>query len=203
MRKTAKSNLRKFSLAGLAALLLLSGCSGLRVNSSPPGLEIFVDGMPTGKRTPAKIALTSGTHRVEVRRDGGPPGTAVEVRSRISVGKIVWSILLPPLILLHSIKGYRVYEPRNLTLLPGESWTRFGSPQQQQQQQQGHQGHAIQGHQAPTIIFADGRVRTGGSQSAPARDKYDELRKLKEAREEGLLNDEEHARERARILRGQ
>ena len=40
-------------------LLLLAGCSRkVLVTSEPPGAEIFLDGQPTGLRTPAEVLIT-------------------------------------------------------------------------------------------------------------------------------------------------
>ncbi len=49
---------------------VLSGCSGLPVTSGEAALEIQVDGVGTGRRTPAPIDLESGSHLV-VRDEGG------------------------------------------------------------------------------------------------------------------------------------
>jgi serine/threonine-protein kinase len=44
-----------------------------QVNSDPKGAEIFVDGTPTGKATPARVELPIGIHSVTLKLDGFRP----------------------------------------------------------------------------------------------------------------------------------
>ena len=74
--------MKKILLPAIAAGLLgATGCStivnhgrtaGVDVRSDPPGAEIFLDGKPTGARTPARIEIEggSGEHTVRVAKDG-------------------------------------------------------------------------------------------------------------------------------------
>jgi serine/threonine protein kinase len=41
-----------------------------QVNSSPPGADISVDGIPTGKQTPARVEITAGIHSIVLKKDG-------------------------------------------------------------------------------------------------------------------------------------
>jgi serine protease Do len=41
-----------------------------QVNSSPSGAEIFVDGIPTGQVTPARVQIPAGTHIIALRLNG-------------------------------------------------------------------------------------------------------------------------------------
>jgi len=41
-----------------------------QVDSNPPGAEISVDGIPTGKQTPARVEITAGIHTIVLRKDG-------------------------------------------------------------------------------------------------------------------------------------
>jgi PEGA domain len=41
-----------------------------QVNSTPNGGEIFVDGVPTGQTTPARIQIQTGSHIIAVRLPG-------------------------------------------------------------------------------------------------------------------------------------
>jgi len=41
-----------------------------QVDSTPPGAEISVDGIPTGKQTPARVEITSGIHTIVLKKDG-------------------------------------------------------------------------------------------------------------------------------------
>jgi hypothetical protein len=57
-----------------------SSCGTLAVQSQPPRAAIFLDGSPTGKRTPERLAdVPPGSHRVELLLDGYRPwrGAAV------------------------------------------------------------------------------------------------------------------------------
>jgi Protein kinase domain/PEGA domain len=44
-----------------------------QVDSNPQGAEIFVDGTPTGKSTPARVELPTGIHSVTLKMDGFKP----------------------------------------------------------------------------------------------------------------------------------
>jgi serine/threonine-protein kinase len=48
----------------------------LRVNSSPPSAEIYVDGKATGKTTPTDLELPRGQHSVSIRMAGFQPSSA-------------------------------------------------------------------------------------------------------------------------------
>jgi len=65
----------------LFAMVATTGCStivnhgrpaGVDVTSDPPGAEIFLDGRPTGARTPARIELAGGSaeHAIRVEKPG-------------------------------------------------------------------------------------------------------------------------------------
>jgi hypothetical protein len=41
-----------------------------QVNSNPPGADISVDGIPTGKQTPARVEITAGIHSIVLKKDG-------------------------------------------------------------------------------------------------------------------------------------
>ncbi|PYX53177.1 MAG: hypothetical protein DMG76_26660 [Acidobacteria bacterium] len=41
-----------------------------QVDSNPPGADISVDGIPTGKQTPARVEITAGIHSIVLKKDG-------------------------------------------------------------------------------------------------------------------------------------
>ncbi len=41
-----------------------------QVESSPAGAEIWVDGVSTGQRTPARVEISSGIHNIALKLDG-------------------------------------------------------------------------------------------------------------------------------------
>jgi hypothetical protein len=41
-----------------------------QVESTPAGAEIWVDGIATGQRTPARIEISSGIHNIGLKLDG-------------------------------------------------------------------------------------------------------------------------------------
>jgi len=41
-----------------------------QVDSNPPGADISVDGIPTGKQTPARVEITAGIHTIVLKKDG-------------------------------------------------------------------------------------------------------------------------------------
>ena len=51
----------------------------LSVTSSPSGLEVLVDGVDQGRKTPASITLAPGTHRVEVVKGAEKQAFNVEI----------------------------------------------------------------------------------------------------------------------------
>jgi eukaryotic-like serine/threonine-protein kinase len=44
-----------------------------QVGSDPPGAEIFIDGNPTGRTTPARLEIPAGTHTLVLRLNGFQP----------------------------------------------------------------------------------------------------------------------------------
>jgi predicted Ser/Thr protein kinase len=47
-----------------------AGSGKLVLNSTPTGAEIFIDGKSTGKVTPAQLPVSSGEHKIELRKSG-------------------------------------------------------------------------------------------------------------------------------------
>jgi serine/threonine protein kinase len=47
----------------------------MTVNSSPQGAQIFIDGAPTGKRTPAVVLVPKGEHTVALQLEGYQPSS--------------------------------------------------------------------------------------------------------------------------------
>ena len=41
-----------------------------QVDSNPPGADISVDGIPTGKQTPARVEITAGIHTIVLKKEG-------------------------------------------------------------------------------------------------------------------------------------
>jgi hypothetical protein len=41
-----------------------------QVESTPAGAEIWVDGVSTGQRTPARVEISSGIHNITLKLDG-------------------------------------------------------------------------------------------------------------------------------------
>src|SRR5579859_3889737 len=41
-----------------------------QVDSNPPGADISVDGIPTGKQTPARVEISAGIHSIVLKKDG-------------------------------------------------------------------------------------------------------------------------------------
>ncbi|GAC1631608.1 MAG: hypothetical protein NVS9B14_03670 [Candidatus Acidiferrum sp.] len=41
-----------------------------QVDSDPPGADIWVDGVPTGKQSPARVEITAGIHTIVVKKGG-------------------------------------------------------------------------------------------------------------------------------------
>src|SRR5579859_1261953 len=41
-----------------------------QVDSNPEGADIWIDGVPTGKQTPARVEITAGIHTVVLKKDG-------------------------------------------------------------------------------------------------------------------------------------
>jgi serine/threonine-protein kinase len=72
----------------LPAIVLRAPGGTLMLSSTPPGAAILIDGRPTGRATPAQIALPLGSHRVTVQRDGRQATQTVDVRSGISYLKV-------------------------------------------------------------------------------------------------------------------
>jgi len=44
-----------------------------QVESTPPGAEIWVDGIATDQRTPARVEISSGIHNIGLKLDGYKP----------------------------------------------------------------------------------------------------------------------------------
>jgi hypothetical protein len=44
-----------------------------QVESTPTGAEIWIDGIPTGRRTPARLEISSGIHNIALKLEGYKP----------------------------------------------------------------------------------------------------------------------------------
>jgi hypothetical protein len=109
------------SLLVLAALCV-TACGGVRVISYPPGAKIYVDGKDSGKKAPATIRPPDlegkGQHKIEVWRDDLSEEVTPAPQytdKKLSIGRIVWSILFPPLLILNAIRGFYYVDPNKMT----------------------------------------------------------------------------------------
>ena len=91
----------------LFLLVFCSGCSVVQVHSDPVGADVYIDDQKSGYKTPAKIPVrnfTIGLHRIKVRKKGYVCITKPQdCDIALSVGNIIWSILLPPIVLVENI----------------------------------------------------------------------------------------------------
>ncbi len=71
-----------------------SGEGWVWARSVPQGAEIFVDGNPTGKRTPARLDLPAGLHVISFALSGYKSQAEVDVRA--GRGMQVYRVLLQP-----------------------------------------------------------------------------------------------------------
>jgi len=71
-----------------------SGDGWVWARSVPQGADIFVDGNPTGKRTPARLDLAAGLHVISFALSGYKSQAEVDVRS--GRGMQVYRVLLQP-----------------------------------------------------------------------------------------------------------
>jgi hypothetical protein len=105
-------------LLAVLAITSVGGCSAalLTVNSTPPGARVLIDGRDTGKETPALFLndeIERGEHEIRVEGHGvSRQSKSFDVRLR--KGRLVASILIPPLLLLNIPRGFRVSEPNVL-----------------------------------------------------------------------------------------
>jgi len=63
-----------------------SAMGTLRVDTSPAGLQVFVDGIEHG-RTPARLSVPAGPHILEVRGHGAPHVTPIKVLSGADISQ--------------------------------------------------------------------------------------------------------------------
>lgn len=99
-----RSALRCLALAG--AVLSTGACATVTVESAPAGAEVLIDERPTGRVTPATFSYSElgpdGLHSIQVVKSGRPPSESKSVRTYVSAGRIVTSILFPvPCLLLN------------------------------------------------------------------------------------------------------
>lgn len=52
-----------------ASAVLSEGAAALSIESEPAGAEVLVNGLPTGRRAPARLGVVPGRHRITVRWD--------------------------------------------------------------------------------------------------------------------------------------
>ena len=90
---SARSNWRRVVAAVLT--LNLVACGGVMVRSMPAGAEIYVDGVATGKVTPAKVTVPFGEHEISVAAPGFEATAPQRVWRTTSIAAIVWTVLLP------------------------------------------------------------------------------------------------------------
>jgi serine/threonine-protein kinase len=71
----------------MTAVVLRARGGALMLTSDPPGANVLVNGMPTGKVTPARIDLAPGNYKITIERDGRQATQNVQVTSGISILK--------------------------------------------------------------------------------------------------------------------
>ncbi len=107
------------SIILLSAVALLSGCNNLTVQSVPPGAEIYLDGEPTGRVTPASFRLSDvgfGLHGIQARMAGYADSEIVGVEKIVAQGRIVLSVILPPVLIINLFRGFTVVKPGKVLL---------------------------------------------------------------------------------------
>ena len=102
------------TVAASLLLVALSGCpSQTRINSSPPGAEVLVDGRPVGV-TPATFTETStwnwSKHLLTLRRPGYATLSVPIAASEVDVGRLVFGALLVWPLLLATTSYPATYE---------------------------------------------------------------------------------------------
>ena len=113
---TPVSRFNQFVVALL--VVTFAGCGGVQVMSVPAGAEIYVDGMATGKHTPTSVSLDSGEHTITVKAPGFEVPAVQNARSYLSVGKIIWTVLLLPIfIFIHPWSLWHSSAPKKLTFV--------------------------------------------------------------------------------------
>lgn len=98
----------------IVAVLVLNlvACGGVMVRSSPHGAEIYVDGVPTGKVTPAKVSVPFGEHEISVGAPGFEASPPQLVWRTTSIAAIVWTVLLPvPFLFIYPWSGWSRVDP--------------------------------------------------------------------------------------------
>ena len=112
--------IRKVGLIQLAiVLLMVSGCSGVRVRSNVIDGKIFVNDKDTGLTTPARLKfgyhLQDGQHSIHVEAPGFVPSDQQLVTVFFGPGRVVWSVVLPvPMLFINLIRGFTLAKPNRL-----------------------------------------------------------------------------------------
>lgn len=85
----------------LASLIMMSGCTSVKVFSEPLGARVLVDGVDTGKTTPTSLwvrSLPVGISTVTVEKENYHCPMKQDVGVSVSVGNIIFS-WWPPLLI--------------------------------------------------------------------------------------------------------
>jgi len=97
-----KANRFQLIIMVLSCFFLASGCRTIRVDSYPPGANIFIDGVQREERTPYEYSVrdfATGSHSVVVEKEGFKAATPTYFIIGISGGDVFWSIIFPPVLL--------------------------------------------------------------------------------------------------------
>ena len=94
----------------LAAIMcIVSGCSSIGVYSSESGASVFMNEADTGMTTPVSIRvrdLPLGRTYITVKKEGYHTVTPQqEVDVEVSIGQVVWSVLLSPIFIPKNLFG--------------------------------------------------------------------------------------------------
>jgi len=100
-------------------MLVITGCSTVLVDSSPPRAKVLIDGKDTGRLTPAGLRvrdLHSGYRNIELRKEGYVSSYQT-LTVRVSAGKILMS-WFPPMLFKFGIGDcWKIAGPGRIRLI--------------------------------------------------------------------------------------
>lgn len=176
------------NLSGLGLLALtcaLTACYTVPIASSPPGAQIYLDGVDTGKTTPSDLAVRGipvGTHKVSVKKEGFHMTTPErDLRVKVDGGEIFWSVILAPLVV-----------PLNLGTNLWKTFEGGNYPDTI--------NFALQEGIAPKIVIPEKLPVPAVAAPAGKMEIEERLRKLEDLKKKGLISEKEYKIKRQSLI---
>jgi len=184
---------RKCFSALVLMMLLVTSCSTVVVDSSPPRAKVLIDGEETGMLTPTGLrvrGLRSGHRSIELQKEGYASSYQT-VSVRVSAGKILMS-WFPPMLLKFGIGDcWKIAGPGRIRLI-----LKPNAPPQNTAQSNRQESPVS----SPKTPPAEKKYAQPDSLTSQTDVTLAKLKKLAELRDDNLLTEDEYTQKRQAII---